>query len=432
MLFRILFMSVCWCCLFMEQGSTQTSDLPIHYCSTEKLIDGLPDDWPAQHLQDFTLENMLQASQEYNNQATVKLEWDEQYLYGFINITDKKLIKLRGGHDNPTLNLGDAVEIYIDPMNDSEDRMDVNDYQFIMDVGADFAVLKGSKALIAEDWYAPKTAGEATVAFKFKTSLIGTLNQEQDRDSLWRLEFALPWAALGKIPGRDSVFRLDVCLDDMDALMNLDTVPEGLEIPAFSYISWNGARDFSYPDLWKTCRLTGGPDLLTTIGRSYLRVWPLATSLVLIISGIIIWYLFRKIRRLRRIPVRHEIGQNLLMNLILQKPYEPTGEQPNALFFESLRCFVLEHLHEDLSPEQLAQKACISLRQLQRIFKDELNSTPATFIVLIKMERAAELLRQGNSNVSEIAYDLGFSDPGYFGKVFKKYFGVTPREFAGS
>lgn len=45
------------------------------------------------------------------------------------------------------------------------------------------------------------------------------------------------------------------------------------------------------------------------------------------------------------------------------------------------------------------------------------------------MEEAAKMLLKNEFNVSEIAYALGFSDPAYFTRLFKKYFGESPSEF---
>jgi AraC-like DNA-binding protein len=45
------------------------------------------------------------------------------------------------------------------------------------------------------------------------------------------------------------------------------------------------------------------------------------------------------------------------------------------------------------------------------------------------MKIAAEMLKEKNKTISEVAYDSGFSDPAYFSKTFKNYFGVTPTEY---
>ena len=57
---------------------------------------------------------------------------------------------------------------------------------------------------------------------------------------------------------------------------------------------------------------------------------------------------------------------------------------------------------------------------------------PNVFFKTYKLNRAAELLNEGNLNISEIADMTGFSTPSHFSVSFKKQFGVSPREFVGS
>lgn len=45
---------------------------------------------------------------------------------------------------------------------------------------------------------------------------------------------------------------------------------------------------------------------------------------------------------------------------------------------------------------------------------------------------ACQMLSKGTSSVSEIAYDLGFSDPKYFSSIFKKEMGIIPSEYRGA
>jgi AraC-like DNA-binding protein len=89
---------------------------------------------------------------------------------------------------------------------------------------------------------------------------------------------------------------------------------------------------------------------------------------------------------------------------------------------------VIQRLDEDIRPEQLAQTVAVSERQLQRMCKEVLDTTPHAFITLIKLEKASQMLHQGDLTVKEVAYAVGFSDPGYFSKVFKKYYNQSPSE----
>jgi AraC-like DNA-binding protein len=52
--------------------------------------------------------------------------------------------------------------------------------------------------------------------------------------------------------------------------------------------------------------------------------------------------------------------------------------------------------------------------------------TPTEFIRILRLKRAAQLLRESQLNVSEIAYKVGFNNPKYFSNYFKEEFGVLP------
>lgn len=424
--FTLLFLLNTW--ISGHWALTQTP-LFIPYANIEKVVDGDLSDWDGNDIAAFTLENTLLRDTAFDNHVGISLEWDAQNLYGLVRVSDRHLIKLRYGRDNPTLNLGDALEIYIDPLFDSRKHMDVNDYQFILDVGGDCAVFKGDRHLVDSAWLAPKELGTATVAFQYQSAYAGTLNREGDRDSMWWVEFALPWAALGKTARAESLFRLDICLNDMDSLIDLNPIREGDPIPPFSYGSWLGFNDFGFPDRWRVCQLKGGPGFWTRLERHYAAYWIPALLVTLLSFLLVVWMLQRKIARLRQVPIRAEMGETALVQL-LQPEQIQVGHAPNEALFERLRAFTVSQLHRDIKPEDLARQAHMSLRQLQRIFREELDTTPNTFILLLKMERAAALLRSRMANVSEVAYEVGFSDPGYFSKVFRKYFGVTPSEYA--
>ncbi len=52
---------------------------------------------------------------------------------------------------------------------------------------------------------------------------------------------------------------------------------------------------------------------------------------------------------------------------------------------------------------------------------------PATLLIRsMRLEKAKELLETTHKNVSEVCFEVGFNNPGYFSKVFKKEFGVSP------
>lgn len=73
----------------------------------------------------------------------------------------------------------------------------------------------------------------------------------------------------------------------------------------------------------------------------------------------------------------------------------------------------------------LAESVFLSVSQLNRKLKSITGKTPADFIRSIRFERAIELLKDGES-VADVSWAIGFEDPVYFSKVFKKHFGFPP------
>lgn len=80
----------------------------------------------------------------------------------------------------------------------------------------------------------------------------------------------------------------------------------------------------------------------------------------------------------------------------------------------------------DLSVEELSRELGMSRVHLYKKLLQITGKTPIEFIRVIRLKRAAQLLRQSQQNVSEIAYQIGFNNPKYFSKYFKDEFGVLP------
>lgn len=107
-----------------------------------------------------------------------------------------------------------------------------------------------------------------------------------------------------------------------------------------------------------------------------------------------------------------------------------TQDQANShIYVDLARAYIRQHLHEDLSVEQVAREIGVSSRHLTRLFADD-GSSPARFITEQRMERAATLLGQGtNLSIGQVAARVGIGQPERFSRVFKSHFGVTPRDF---
>lgn len=91
--------------------------------------------------------------------------------------------------------------------------------------------------------------------------------------------------------------------------------------------------------------------------------------------------------------------------------------------------FIQEHFGRSISLEDAAQASGISPQYLSRIFSEEMHESFIDYLTRVRMQKARQLLRDGNS-IKAIALELGYTDPNYFSRLFKKVTGLTPKEFA--
>jgi len=82
----------------------------------------------------------------------------------------------------------------------------------------------------------------------------------------------------------------------------------------------------------------------------------------------------------------------------------------------------------DLSVDMLAQNMNLSRSQVYRKIKALTDFTANEFIRQIRLKKSLKLLSEGNLNISEIAYSVGFSSQSYFTRSFKEYYGKSPSE----
>ena len=96
-------------------------------------------------------------------------------------------------------------------------------------------------------------------------------------------------------------------------------------------------------------------------------------------------------------------------------------------FIEKAMKYVSDNLDSSqLSVEDLSDHLGMSRVRLYKKIKQITGKTPIEFIRIIRLKRAAQLLRESQLNVSEVAYQTGFNNPKVFSKYFKEEFGILP------
>ena len=79
--------------------------------------------------------------------------------------------------------------------------------------------------------------------------------------------------------------------------------------------------------------------------------------------------------------------------------------------------------------ERMAENLGMSRSNLLRKIKNLFNLSPVDFIRLIRLKKAAEFIQEGKFRIGDICYMVGINSPSYFGKLFLKQFGMSPKEF---
>lgn len=134
------------------------------------------------------------------------------------------------------------------------------------------------------------------------------------------------------------------------------------------------------------------------------------------------------VRVSKLIEVRKRMRKKFSGKLII-KPSEITVTNRDREFMQKLTSLAESHLSDpEFSNEQLCREMNMSISQLRRKLKAVIDQSPQQMIRSLRMQRALELLKKEAGTVSEISWQTGFEDPGYFSKVFKSYFGCLPTE----
>src|SRR5579864_7331031 len=92
--------------------------------------------------------------------------------------------------------------------------------------------------------------------------------------------------------------------------------------------------------------------------------------------------------------------------------------------FSELTTWIQTHLHDDLSVEALAARACLCPRHFSRRFKIEVGASPADFIERLRLDEARRRLSNGDNSVENVGLSVGFKSADAFRRAFERRLGV--------
>ncbi|MBB6635839.1 response regulator [Cohnella thailandensis] len=118
--------------------------------------------------------------------------------------------------------------------------------------------------------------------------------------------------------------------------------------------------------------------------------------------------------------------------LLLDRMRESFEEHPGLLrpdTIQQIKKFVIEHSCEDISLELIGRKFGSSPFYISKLFKEQLGVNYIDFLTECRIEHAKKLMSDPEKSLKEITFEVGYHDPNYFSKVFKKTCDVSPTEF---
>lgn len=156
---------------------------------------------------------------------------------------------------------------------------------------------------------------------------------------------------------------------------------------------------------------------------------PLNQLLFLDAERIFVGYLAMVYDELRRQPQQDSYMLEGLVALWLHelarlRRHDEARAPENILAAEE---FMRRNFSKPLTLQEIARSASLSAPRFLTLFKQFHGEPPIHFLIRVRMEYAAQLLRYKHLPIKQIAHDTGFADPLYFSRQFTAFFGASPR-----
>ena len=94
--------------------------------------------------------------------------------------------------------------------------------------------------------------------------------------------------------------------------------------------------------------------------------------------------------------------------------------------------FLERNYSAELTLDQLTEQAHMSKSTLNRTFRKTLGMSPVKYLISVRIAKAADLLQDPNCRVTDVAFEVGFTDSNYFSRQFKEVTGVSPLAYKRS
>lgn len=142
-----------------------------------------------------------------------------------------------------------------------------------------------------------------------------------------------------------------------------------------------------------------------------------------------IYEIFNKGQLEVQIEFANLLSKSFISTFVYHRINENINSSKQDNLVGSITKFLNENLDRSLKTEDLVEKFNLSSSYLYSVFKNGTGSSIHNFFTLKKIQKACEYMNYTDKSIKEICFILGFQDPFYFSRVFKKHMGISPTKY---
>ncbi|MFJ7728752.1 response regulator [Neobacillus sp. NPDC097160] len=120
-------------------------------------------------------------------------------------------------------------------------------------------------------------------------------------------------------------------------------------------------------------------------------------------------------------------SQNVFEKIL--KSFTSIKNEISPNIFQTIKQFIVENSHRDITLDTVATHVKLSPYYVSKLFKEQSGTNFIDFLTECRINKAKQLMIDPAKSLKEITFDVGFNDPSYFSRVFKKGHGISPIEY---
>lgn len=136
-----------------------------------------------------------------------------------------------------------------------------------------------------------------------------------------------------------------------------------------------------------------------------------------------------RLRVRKLIEQRKKLREQFSTSAFLESNTASVADVDREFLAKTVRLIEESFNDESFKVSELATSLNMSVSQFNRKLHGLAGQSPVQFIISVRLQRASKMLKVSDKTISEIAYEVGYSDQAYFSRVFKKEYGISPSEF---